>query len=151
MNTIKGNLIKLAQSGEFDIVIHGCNCFCTMGAGIAKQIKKAFPKAYELDKMTAKGNLDKLGTFTVAYLRNKELAIVNAYTQFGYGRNQCHADYDAIRSVFQSLANDIKEKCPNARIGYPAIGAGHAGGDWDIISKIIDKEFEGLDHTLVLL
>lgn len=151
MKTIKGDLIKLAQAGEFNIIIHGCNCFCTMGAGIAKQIKKAFPEAYQSDKMTAKGDRDKLGTFTVAYLRSKKLVIVNAYTQFGYGRNQCHADYDAIRSVFRSLAEDVKEKCPNARIGYPAIGAGHAGGDWKIISKIIDEELDGLDHSLVLL
>ena len=32
---IKGDLIKLAQKGKFDIIAHGCNCFCTMGAGIA--------------------------------------------------------------------------------------------------------------------
>jgi O-acetyl-ADP-ribose deacetylase (regulator of RNase III) len=37
------------------------------------------------------------------------------------------------------------------RIGYPKIGAGLAGGDWNIISSIIDKELIGEDHTLVLL
>ena len=43
---IKGDLIKLAIKGDFDVIIHGCNCFCTMGAGIAKSIKTAFPEAY---------------------------------------------------------------------------------------------------------
>jgi len=33
MKTIQGNLIHLAQDGEFDLIVHGCNCFCTMGAG----------------------------------------------------------------------------------------------------------------------
>ena len=42
MKTIQGNLIHLAQNGEFDLIVHGCNCFCTMGAGIAKGIKAAF-------------------------------------------------------------------------------------------------------------
>ena len=37
------------------------------------------------------------------------------------------------------------------RIGYPKIGAGLAGGYWNIISKIIDKELEGENHSLVLL
>jgi len=28
------------------IIVHGCNCFCTMGAGIAKTIKELYPSAY---------------------------------------------------------------------------------------------------------
>jgi len=35
------------------------------------------------------------------------------------------------------------------RIGYPAIGAGLGGGDWEKISAIINRVFEGLDHTFV--
>lgn len=27
----KGNLIDLAEAGEFDVVVQGCNCFNTMG------------------------------------------------------------------------------------------------------------------------
>ena len=34
-------------------------------------------------------------------------------------------------------------------IGYPLIGAGLAKGDWQVISKIIDTELAGTDHTLV--
>ena len=36
---VQGNLIALADAGQIDVLIHGCNCFCTMGAGIAKDIK----------------------------------------------------------------------------------------------------------------
>ena len=46
----------------------------------------------------------------------------------------------------KKIAQDI----PDKRIGYPRIGAGMAGGDWEIISSIIAEELEGLDHTLVL-
>jgi len=35
------------------------------------------------------------------------------------------------------------------RIGYPRIGAGLAGGDWQRIAAIIDEELAGEDHTLV--
>ena len=35
------------------------------------------------------------------------------------------------------------------RIGYPLIGAGLAGGDWAVISEIIDQELVDVDHTLV--
>ncbi len=39
MKTIQGNLIHFAQSSEFDLIVHGCNCFCTMGAGGMKRKK----------------------------------------------------------------------------------------------------------------
>ena len=35
----KGNLLDLAEAGEFDIVVQGCNCFNTMGGGIAREIR----------------------------------------------------------------------------------------------------------------
>lgn len=50
--TTRGDLIKLAKKGKFDIIVHGCNCFCEMGAGIARQIKKTFPEAYRADMET---------------------------------------------------------------------------------------------------
>lgn len=42
MKTIQSNLIHLAQNGDFDLIVHDNNCFCMMGAGIAKGINAAF-------------------------------------------------------------------------------------------------------------
>ena len=39
---VKGDLIKLTLEGEFDVIAHGCNCFCTMGSGIAVAMKNTF-------------------------------------------------------------------------------------------------------------
>ncbi|MGJ4995019.1 hypothetical protein ACQR0Z_11425 [Bradyrhizobium sp. HKCCYLS3077] len=52
MKIIKGDLIKLALDGHIDVIVHGCNCQCTMGAGIAKSIKDIFPEAYAADLST---------------------------------------------------------------------------------------------------
>ena len=41
-NEIEGDLIRLAKQGTFDVITHGCNCFCTMGAGIAPQMADTF-------------------------------------------------------------------------------------------------------------
>ena len=49
MKYIIGDLIKMAESGQFDVIVHGCNCFCTMGGGIAAAIANNFPHAYEED------------------------------------------------------------------------------------------------------
>ena len=147
MKTIKGDLIKLAMEGESDLIIHGCNCFCTMGAGIAKTIKQKFPAAYQADLTTEKGDNSKLGKITWAKVQTKngDLIIVNGYTQFNWRGSGRKADYEAIRSVFRN----VKEKFSGLRIGYPAIGAGLARGDWAIISEIIATELNEENHTFV--
>ena len=146
MNAITGNLLSLGYYGELDVIVHGCNCFCVMGKGIALSIKTAFPSAYAADRRTVVGDWDKLGTITSTSIGNDDhvLNIVNGYTQFHWSGN-FNADYDAIRNVFKH----VKETFGGTRIGYPLIGAGLAGGDWSIISKIIDEELVGENHILV--
>ncbi len=147
MKTIKGDLIKLALEGKFDIIIHGCNCFCTMGAGIAKAIKSEFPEAFKADQITEKGDKSKLGIFTQATTTRSghPITVINAYTQFNYRGKGIKADYDAIRKIFKKL----KSEFPGKRFGFPLIGAGLAGGDWKVISEIISEELQGENYTLV--
>ena len=147
MNIIKGDLIKLALDGNFDVIIHGCNCFCTMGAGIAKSIKNEFPQAFKADLATIKGDKTKLGTYSSVCINqnNYKIIIVNAYTQFHWWGNGCKADYNAIKNVFSAIKKNFHGK----KIGYPLIGAGLAGGDWNVISKIIKTELKNENHTLV--
>ena len=39
---IKGDLIEKSLNGEFDVIVHGVNCFCTQKSGLAPQMVKAF-------------------------------------------------------------------------------------------------------------
>jgi O-acetyl-ADP-ribose deacetylase (regulator of RNase III) len=147
MRTEKGDLIQKAKAGEFEVIVHGCNCFCTMGAGIAKTIKQVFPTAYEADVATAAGDASKLGTYSQATVEasGKPLVIINAYTQYQWRGQGQLADYDAIRRVFQRLKQEYSGK----RVGYPAIGACLAKGDWTIIAAIIEEELRGENHVFV--
>lgn len=134
---VVGNLIAKAENGEFDLIAHGCNTFCTMGSGIAAAIRAKWPEAYDVDCETTKGDKTKLGTIT--YTKNvPNLTIVNCYTQHEYGRGvQVYADYDAI----EKSLTEIKNVFPGKRIGLPWIGAGLARGDWNTIKAIIQKVF----------
>jgi O-acetyl-ADP-ribose deacetylase (regulator of RNase III) len=147
MKSIPGDLIHLAKSGEFDLIVHGCNCFCTMGAGIAKGIKAAFPAAFEADLATARGDRTKLGTCTFAEIDRDGtvLIVANAYTQFDYRGIGPKVDYDAVRSCIRW----IQQRHSGKRIGIPKIGAGLAGGDWARIAAILEEELAGEDVTLV--
>lgn len=147
MRIVRGDLLALARRGDFDVIIHGCNCQCLMGKGIALAIKQQFPAAYAADLATEKGSAAKLGTYSSATVEisGRALTIVNAYTQFHWRGPGVKADYDAIHNVMRTIAHDFA----NGRIGYPKIGAGLARGDWSVLSAIIDTQLEGLDHTYV--
>lgn len=148
MKIVKGDLVNMAIEGKFDVIVHGCNCFNTMGAGIAATIRSVFPKAWSADQETKKGDISKLGEYSAATIKYGEntFVVVNAYTQFGYG-NQKGIDlsYIALKKVFRKIAKDFN----GLRIAYPAIGCGLAGGEWDRVSSIIDQELEGQNHTFV--
>lgn len=148
MKIIEGDLITLATNGKFDVIIHGCNCFCVMGAGLAKAIKDEFPEAYLADCATEIGDSSKLGYFTVSTVERggHELTIVNAYTQYDFRGSGRKVDYTAVKAAFDF----IRKKFSGKRIGYPMIGSGLAGGDWEIISQIIEESLQGEDHTLVV-
>lgn len=151
MNIVTGDLLGLADHGIFDVIVHGCNTKGVMGAGVARQIAQRYPEALVADR----GSLylpDRLGGITVAETENRfggRLIIVNAYTQDDFRRSHgnINADYNAIERAFQT----IKEHFGDKRIAYPKIGAGLAGGNWDVISSIIDAQLTDSDHTLVVL
>jgi O-acetyl-ADP-ribose deacetylase (regulator of RNase III) len=149
MNVITGDLLEFARIGRFDVIVHGCNCQCAMGKGIALAIKQNFPEAYAADLETPKGDRAKLGTFSSALVERPpaRFTVVNAYTQFHWRGQpgEILADYDAIRSAFGL----IKQTFAGWRIGYPKIGAGLARGDWSRIAGIIDEALTAEDHTLV--
>ena len=144
MKIIEGDLIQLAFDGKFDVIVHQCNCFHNFGAGIALQILKQCPSAYEADRNTTIGSKSKLGTISVANVAN-QFVVVNGYSQYHCGRGKIHTEYYRVKQVFELVKLHFSGK----RIGYPLYGAGLAGGDWNIISKIIDEQLDGEDHTLV--
>jgi O-acetyl-ADP-ribose deacetylase (regulator of RNase III) len=147
MRIVGGDLLERTLAGEFDVIVHGANCQCVMGAGIAKAIRLQFPEAYAADQATPKADRAKLGGISFAQVIRGPITfvVVNAYTQFHYRGVGTRVDYDALRSAMRK----VKERFHGRRIGYPKIGAGLAGGDWALISRIIDEELQGEDHILV--
>jgi len=143
---IDGDLITLAKEKQFDVIFHCCNCFCTMGSGIAPQIKHAFPEAYEVDCKTISGDKNKLGT--ISFTENSSPIVVNLYGQFGYGNRKLglpDVDYEALRSSIKQM----KTKFSGKTFGGPKVGSGLAGGSWDIIEKILEEEMRGEYVTIV--
>lgn len=156
MKIIKGNLITLANAGEFDMIVHGCNCFNAMKSGIAKQIATAYPAAERADNKTARGDRYKLGTCTGAVVIKPNdtqwdtiLYVVNAYTQYGTDPDPTVDlfEYDAFKKILDKLASDH----PAKRYGFPKIGCGLAGGDEARILTMIDDFSKTIEGTVTVV
>lgn len=137
----KGNLIDLAEQGEFDIIVHGCNCLNTMGSGIAKEIRERYPVAYRADTNMHKRALnptDLLGNYSwhvgCEGPTGNKFTIVNAYTQVNYApRGIDHFEYESFKLILRKLL----ELAPT-RFGFPYIGMGLAGGDKELIIAMLE-------------
>lgn len=141
----KGNLIDMAEAGQFDIIVHGCNCQNTMGSGIAKEIRTRHPDAFNADwqyMLDEDGRryapVCKLGNYSEAsiYGRGRTLfKIINAYTQLNYlPRGIDHFEYDSFKLILRKLAACY----PDNRFGFPYIGMGLAGGDSTLIMAMLN-------------
>ena len=131
----KGDVLK---SGE-TLIVHGCNCKNTMAAGIARQVRTQCPNAYAADRATICGDIKKLGTFTYA-LEDNGMCIFNAYTQYNYNRNVLCLDYEALEKSISSICEWIRQyQQGESHLAMPKIGCGLAGGDWKIVSEILER------------
>ncbi len=150
---IEGDLLNFPR--DINVIAHSCNNRNIMGAGIAKQIKDRYPKAYEADWKAFNSNSGvSLGKFSKAEITDWKY-IYNMYTQstIGTGREVNYEKFwQALKEVEQDLcrtdrlrkdANKFtKRNYPLPVLGLPhGISCGLAGGNWGIIKAMIDDIF----------
>lgn len=150
-----GDLLK---SG-CDIICHQVNEYGVMGAGIAKQIKEKYPKAFEdyvkaIKEKTSKGENLPL----IALSKQPDgVIIANMFTQ-----RDGKTDIEILRKAVTLLALQIydlfitKGKMDSHtgaffdrpfRVGIPhKYGCGIAKGDWESVLEIWEDVFRGLEY-----
>ena len=161
MKHVIGNIF---ESGA-DIILHQVNCQGVMGSGIAKQVRELFPEVFHQYKLLC--DCDKkvkdccglshstlLGSIQVVYAKEREIdgsredpqEIVNLFAQDNYGYDgRCYTDYDALRRCLEKVNKQFAGK----RVAIPYLMACHrGGGDWSIVSKMIDETLVDCDVTL---
>ena len=147
MKTIDCNLLDAPA----EIIGHCCNCFTTMGSGVAAAIKVKYPEAYDSDCLTTKGDGKKLGTVSLAVVKtpdNQIMAVANLYGQYKFG-NERDLDYDAIYNALVALKGKLKPTVKTIAFPYK-MGCDRAGGDWRIVEKMIEVVFENSGFDVII-
>lgn len=138
-----GNLLD--QTG---LIIHGCNAQGVMGSGVALAVKQKYPSAfkdyYDFCNNPHSNRSTLLGNVIFTDISN-DICVASAITQECYGRDGIrYVNYEALSRCFEQIA---RLKGANMKIHIPTIGAGLGGGNWKIISTIIDETIGHLDVT----
>jgi O-acetyl-ADP-ribose deacetylase (regulator of RNase III) len=139
MKKIKfGNMLDTESGG---ILIHGCNAQGVMGSGIALEIKNRWPGCFAAYKDFLACRVDVLGGIAYYNIPDTTLSIANCITQEHFGKDgKKYVSYQAIQKAFTGVV--AMAHLTGEEVHYPLIGAGLGGGDWAIISEIIDSVFE---------
>jgi len=148
---IENRIGNLLEQKDLDAWIQSCNCFCTMGSGVAKEVREKYPEVYEADLATKSGDKKKLGTFSFAKTHDGKIGY-NLYGQFNYGRDRQHTDYEAILNGLLKIKAHVKENISStAKIGLPfKMGCVRGGGNWDTVKGILLHLFNYDPMTLVI-
>lgn len=147
ITTIQHDLLTL----DCDVIAHQVNCQGVMGAGLAKQIRTRYPNVYEkyCNACTRFPATDLLGKIQIITTPNKP-KIANLFAQQYYGRDRKHTSYDALRMCFIKL-RDYALTNNLTTIGLPyGIGCGLAGGDWKIVTRLIEDIFKPSKLTVYI-
>jgi O-acetyl-ADP-ribose deacetylase (regulator of RNase III) len=134
----------LLEQNDLTHIAHQANLYHTFGAGLAAQIADKYPSVVRADKRTQYGAIEKQGSYSMAWgdRKTKRPVIVNLYTQNGKGGTNYHAMEHALSALEKQLAAEQQKADRPAKLGLPyRLGCGIAGGNWAIVSGIIDKVF----------
>lgn len=157
-------MIEFQQTDLFKADCHGIahqvNGRGVWGAGLAKEMKKRFPRSYLVDNLTLVNNPKKLGTFNYAAPADDQNKwIFNICGQFNYGKDKQYTDYSALNSAFESL-RDFLIKMDFNRTNFDGVfilaipfglGAGLGGGQWSKVLSIINYHFKDCEDIKLLI
>lgn len=163
VKVVDGDLL----STKAKYICHQVNCQGKMGSGVARQIREKYPTVYQWYKVKcSEGAREKerlgvsksplLGQVQMIYKEDYPVgesdidsqAICNLFSQDQYGYNgKQFTDYAA----FEKCLLRLREMIPvEETIAMPyKIGCGLGGGNWSVVSGIIDKVL-GQQYTVEL-
>lgn len=159
INYIQDDLFKhVLVENERVFVPHICNDVKAWGAGFVIPLGRHYPEAKKAYHETVSVNsLMKLGhtgyaTCTHAEYRKRNniqavegdkgsVIIANMIAQKGTGFKDGVPPirYDALKACMEDVKATVLQSPVKSRICCPAFGSGLAGGDWNIIEKMIEE------------
>lgn len=123
-------------------LVNTVNCVGIMGAGVALAFKQRFPIMFEDYKKAC--DLGEIKPGKLHIWENSETIIINFPTK-RHWRNKSR--YEDIKLGLDALRVFLNSR-PNLKVALPALGCGHGGLDWQIVSAMIEKELSEVNAEI---
>lgn len=141
IKSINGNLFDT----NAEIICHQANCQGKMGSGVALEVKQRYPEVFESYYKDYENGLLELGYVNFASTNNGQIiASMCGQENYGYdGKKYTH--YDELQKCMNTVREYAIENGYKT-IAFPYLMSCHrGGGDWSIVSKMIEDTFKDFD------
>ena len=132
---VKGNIFD----SDCICLVNPVNCIGVMGAGLALQFRRKYPRNYELYKIMCENY--SIGIGRPMFVRESGKVIINFPTKYHY-RNKSKIEYlDKSLCAIPDLLNKIFDGTIPVKntIAFPAIGCGLGGLEWSQVKNLIEN------------
>ena len=145
---VNGNILKVKEG----MIVHQLNNCGKMHLGLANDIRKLYPTHYTdyISKYRLALKKSESDNVNVVSLLGQHvdtkvgsLTIRGIFAQDGYGTDRQYTSYRHLQTCFNDIA---RAKIDTVYIPY-GLGCGLAGGDWNIVSKMI---LETLPNAIIV-
>ena len=123
---------------------HGCNCAGAMGAGIAVEFKRRWPRMFE--EYRARCADGRFGLGDVFVWSEGDVTVYNLGTQEHWRK---HAQLGAVSKALHKMVS-LARAAGIARVGLPRIAAGLGGLDWPKVRRALEQAGDEPAVTLVV-
>lgn len=133
MKIINKNILDV----NIGIIGHQANCRGSMGSGLAKQIKNKYPSVYKeyVQCKQTHGLLLGMTTYTQVH---QNLWVANLMGQDHWKGTAPLTNYTALSACLKTV--NVRSEILGIPLYLPyKLGCGLAGGDWNIVSDMIDE------------
>ena len=131
-----------------DIRVNTVNCVGVMGAGVALAFKKKYPEMYEHYKRECSANKIRPGYLDI-WEAPDGVKIINFPTKRHWKEKSRYEDIEVGLIALSSYLRGVKSKEP-LRMTLPALGCGHGGLDWSIVSSMISKHLDNIEAEILV-
>lgn len=140
MIILPGNAVEKFIAEENSALLHVCNCQGVMGSGIAREIKEKIPDAYDSYKEFEFNHGLHLGTVSSAWFNSSQI-VHNLHAQKHYGTDgKRYLNYEAFWQCLEKVRDYLPTNIESIIIPFN-IGCDRAGGNWAIVSTMIQQAF----------
>ena len=153
---VKGDLLET----NCFVIAHVVNCMGVMGAGVAAQIKKRWPRVYRhytkyCDTIEHSiGRRSLMGKALGVYAEDGDcLVIFNLFAQYDFGTDSRRLRYTALSQSILNMVSELRQTTVTGtiRIAIPyKMGCGLAGGDWTFVLALLKEIEEAEDVEFVI-